>query len=54
MGEVTSSAHSVKLDVPIGLAFIRKAFTEEGTKLTAKSSNGRTIGITVCDLPFVK
>ena len=54
VGEVTSSAHSVKLDVPIGLAFIAKAFTKEGTKLTAKSSNGRTISVTVCDLPLVK
>jgi len=54
VGTVTSFADSLKLDIPIGLAFIRKAFAKEGTKLTAKSSNGRTISVTVCDLPFVK
>ena len=54
VGTVTSSVNSLKLDVPIGLAFIRKAFAKDGTKLSAKSSNGRNISVTVCDLPFVK
>ena len=54
VGAVTSSVNSLKLEVPIGLAFIRKAYVKEGTKLSAKSSNGRTISVTVCDLPFVK
>jgi folate-binding protein YgfZ len=54
IGTVTSSVNSLKLNIPIGLAIILKAFAKEGTKLTAKSSNGRTISATVCDLPFVK
>jgi len=54
VGKVTSSVNSLKLNVPVGLAFIRKDFAEEGRKLFAKSSNGRTINIIVCDLPFVK
>jgi len=54
VGTVTSSVNSLILDVPIGLAFIRKAFVKEGTKLSAKSSDGRTISVTVCDLPFVR
>ncbi len=54
VGTVTSSVNSLKLNIPIGLAFIRKAFVEDGTKLSAKSSNGRTISVTVCDLPFVQ
>jgi tRNA-modifying protein YgfZ len=54
VGTVTSSVNSLKLNIPIGLAFIRKAFADEGTKLFAKSSNGRTISVTVCDLPFVQ
>ena len=54
VGTVTSSVNSLKLDIPIGLAFIRRAFAKEGTKLSAKSSNGKTISVTVCDLPFVK
>jgi folate-binding protein YgfZ len=54
VGTVTSPVNSLKLNIPLGLAFIRKAFSKEGTKLTAKSNNGRTISVTVCDLPFVK
>jgi folate-binding protein YgfZ len=54
VGTITSSVNSLKLDIPIGLAFIRKAFAKERTKLSAISNNGRTISVTVCNLPFVK
>jgi folate-binding protein YgfZ len=54
VGTVTSPVNSLKLDVPIGLAYIRKSFAKERTKLSAISNNGRAISVTVCDLPFVK
>jgi folate-binding protein YgfZ len=53
-GEVTSTVHSIKLNKPIGLAYIRKNFFKSGTILTAKSSDNRTVSVTVKDLPFVK
>lgn len=54
IGNVTSLTNSVKLDMSIGLAYIRKEFSAEGTKLTAKSANGRSINICVSGLPFIK
>jgi folate-binding protein YgfZ len=54
VGTVTSLVNSIKLNIPIGLALVRKSFAEEGTKLAAKSTNGRTITATICNLPFVK
>jgi len=54
VGTVTSSINSIKLGLPVGLAYIRKAYNIEGTKLTAKSTNGRAIAVTVSELPFVK
>ncbi|MFC2103239.1 YgfZ/GcvT domain-containing protein [Bacteroidota bacterium] len=53
-GVVTSTVDSIKLDSPIGLAYIRKSFIKAGTKLTARSNNGRQITVTVKDLPFIK
>jgi len=54
IGKVTSLVYSIKLNTPIGLAYIRKLYAEEGTKLTAKSTNRSTIEVTVKSLPFVK
>ena len=54
IGKVTSLTHSIKLDLPIGLAYVRKAFSMEGTKLTAKSINGRSVKVCVAELPFIK
>ncbi|MEJ2193368.1 MAG: glycine cleavage T C-terminal barrel domain-containing protein [Ignavibacteriaceae bacterium] len=53
-GIVTSTVHSVKLDRQIGLAYIRKAYMEEGTILKVDSSDGNEIDVTVCNLPFVR
>jgi len=54
VGNITSVVNSIKLELPIGLAYIRKAFSAEGIKLTAKSANGRSIVVSVCEIPFVK
>lgn len=54
IGNVTSLANSIKLEMPIGLAYVRKSFSADGTKLTAKSSDGRLINVIVCELPLVK
>ncbi len=54
VGAVTSVVKSIKLDVPIGLAYIRKEFARGGVNLTAKNNNGRNITVTVKELPIVK
>ena len=53
-GTVTSTTHSIKLNRQIGLAYIRKAYTEDGTILKVKNNNGNDVAVTVCTLPFVK
>jgi len=53
-GKVTSTIHSIKLDMEIGLAYVRKNFAKDGTILTAKSKTGRQVSVAVRDLPFVK
>jgi len=54
VGNVTSFTHSVKLNKQIGLAFIRKAYTQDDTILKAKSNGSNDVEVTVCTLPFVK
>ena len=54
VGTITSSINSTKLDMPIGLAYVRKAYTEKGTELIAKSAGGNELAVTVCTLPFIK
>lgn len=54
VGIITSVVRSLKLDVPIGLAYIRKDYTQRSVKLTAKSSSGREITVNVKELPFVR
>ena len=53
-GTVTSFTHSIKLSQQIGLAYIRKAYTEDGKILKAFSNSSNEIDVTVCSLPFVK
>ncbi|GBD88688.1 aminomethyltransferase [bacterium BMS3Abin03] len=52
IGKVTSIVNSIKLNSPIGLAYIRKLHSKEGTKLTVKSTKGSTVEVTVRSLPF--
>lgn len=54
VGTITSLVNSIKLNIPIGLALVKKSFANEGTKLTARSTNGRKLTVTICNLPFVK
>ncbi len=54
VGKVTSKVYSLKLDMPIGLAYVKRNHAEDGTKLTAKSPNNRAIEVTVKLLPFIK
>lgn len=53
-GNITSQAYSYKCKNYIGLAFIKKAFCEQGKELIAKSNSGEEIPVTVHDLPFKK
>jgi tRNA-modifying protein YgfZ len=53
-GTVTSIVNSVKLDRCIGLGFVNKAYSADGTLLAAKSEDGKIINVTVRSLPFVK
>jgi folate-binding protein YgfZ len=54
VGHVTSLTHSVKLNRQIGLAYIRKAYAEDGTILKAKTNSGNELDVTVCALPFIR
>ncbi|HVO72890.1 MAG TPA: glycine cleavage T C-terminal barrel domain-containing protein [Ignavibacteriaceae bacterium] len=53
-GEITSYAYSPNLKKQIGLAYIRKAFIQEGKILAAKSGNGLNVNVLVHGLPFKK
>jgi folate-binding protein YgfZ len=53
-GIVTSSINSTKLKEYIGLAYIKKQFLNNETKLIAKNSKSRTIPVEVDSLPFIK
>jgi len=53
-GEVTSYIYSPNFKKHIGLAYIKKAFLQEGRSLTAKSSDGISVNVLVHSLPFKK
>jgi len=53
-GRVTSLAYSEKLKKNIGLAFIKKADAVEGKHLNALVSDGKSVPVTVSNLPFRK
>lgn len=53
-GKVTSIAYSHKCGKYIGLAYLRKAYLQEGTFLIAKNGNGKDIPVTVKNIPFRK
>lgn len=53
VGNITSTAYSYKCKKYIGLAYIRRAFNDAGTVLTAKN-NRMTIKAEVHNLPFKK
>lgn len=53
-GEITSYVFSPNFGKQIGLAYIRKAFIEEGRSLTAKSGSGINVNVQVHSLPFKK
>ncbi len=53
-GQVTSVAFSKELNQWIGLAFVRRAYLDKGTILTAKSEKGKPVKIEVENLPFKK
>ena len=52
IGWVSSAAHSVTLDRPIALAFVRRAFSAPGTRVVVKSGD-RSVAAEVAALPFV-
>ena len=54
VGKITSSVYSIRFGRHIGLAYIKKSFIDEGTKLVAKSVTGKIVNVTVKDLPFKK
>ena len=53
-GQVTSVTFSKELNKWVGLAFVRRAYLEEGTILTAKSEKDKPVRIQVESLPFKK
>lgn len=53
-GKITSTAYSLKNKQNIGLAYIRKAYQEEGTELTARNSSGQNIKVVVKNIPVKK
>jgi folate-binding protein YgfZ len=53
-GLITSSAYSFKFKKYFGLGYIRKPYIDEETHLTAKNDSGRSIKISVRNLPSQK
>jgi tRNA-modifying protein YgfZ len=53
-GVVTSICYSLKLKTYIGLAYIKRAYTQEETILSAKNEEGNSVKATVKNLPFRK
>jgi folate-binding protein YgfZ len=53
-GKVTSSVYSLKFKKHIGLAYVGRAYAEDGTRLVAKSEDGNSHEVTVKNLPFRK
>lgn len=52
IGKVTSGTHSPTLDEPIGIAYIDKDFSKEGTEFNL-DIRGRKVKAVVCKTPFV-
>jgi folate-binding protein YgfZ len=52
IGWVSSAAHSIALDRPIALAFVRRAFSASGTQV-AVQDNGKLVAAVVSALPFL-
>lgn len=52
IGKVTSGTHSPSLDEPIGIAFIDKAFSQEGSEFHL-DVRGRKVKAVVCKTPFI-
>ena len=50
-GKITSAAYSPRMRSHIGLAMIKRGFTEPGTQLSAPIG-GREISVRVTSLPF--
>ena len=53
-GVITSAAYSPKLKSHIGLAFIKKAFLQEGNTLQAVNAQGEKKPVVIESLPFIK
>jgi len=53
-GKVTAVVYSPKYKKDIGLAFIKKVYAEDGKVLIAKGTDGKTVPVTVNNLPFKK
>jgi folate-binding protein YgfZ len=53
-GTVTSSVYSLRFKKHIGLAYVGRAYAEDGTRLIAKSEDGNSHEVTVKNLPFRK
>jgi folate-binding protein YgfZ len=52
-GIITSTNHSLKLNEPIGLAYIKNSFITNGNQLTAKADNS-TVNVEIHSLPFTR
>lgn len=52
-GIITSSNNSLKLNEPIGLAYIKNSFLTNGNQLTAKADNS-TVNVEIHSLPFTR
>ncbi len=53
-GNITSIGYSQRCGKHIGLAYIKKAYLQDGTLLIAKNGNGKNIPVTVKNIPFRK
>jgi len=51
-GKVTSIVYSAKCGKTIALAYVKNAFLQEDTELTAKDENGKSVKVIVESLPF--
>lgn len=52
IGKVTSGTHSPSLDEPIGIAYVDKAFAQEGSEFHM-DVRGRKVKAVVCKTPFI-
>jgi len=54
VGKITSLAYSKKSDKLLGLAYVRKAYSEEGTKLIIRNSHNNSVEVIVHNLKSKK